>query len=363
VALSESFQQFGRQVISGSARGVLPAVLRGTFSALSPFYSAVMRLRNFKFDHGVGVRRLGRPVVSVGNITAGGTGKTPVVRWLCERFRAGGDRPAVLMRGYKARPGERGDEQAMLEGLLNREGLPAVVVQAQADRYGGGLAVLREHPEVNVLVLDDGFQHRRLGRDFDLVLVDAAEPFGFGRTFPRGLLREPPSGLKRADAILITRADQVEDVGRVEGLVRRYNSDAPIFRCAHAQVGLRSAESGSHALEALAGKKFFAFAGIGNPEGLAKQLKALPGEIVGGRWFGDHWRYVREDFKQVMDEARGCGAEAIVTTEKDWVKVSLFMNEAVEIPIWRIELALKFEGEDERKLFELIHAAISATRR
>ncbi len=323
----------------------------------------VMRVRNAKFDRGVGVRRLGRAVVSVGNVTAGGTGKTPVVRWLCERLRAAGDRPAVLMRGYKARAGERGDEQAMLEGLLNREGLLPAVVHALADRYAGGLAVLRDHPEVNVLVLDDGFQHRRLGRDFDLVLVDASEPLGFGRVFPRGLLREPAVGLKRADAILITRADQVAEVETVVALIRRYNSTAPIFRCSHAQVGLRSAEGGLHSLDVLSGKKFFAFAGIGNPEGLAKQLKALPGKLAGSRWFGDHWHYAREDFKQLIDEATRCGAEAIVTTEKDWVKIGLLMNEPVEIPIWRIELALKFEDDDERKLFELIHAAISASLR
>lgn len=350
-------------MISGEARGVWPAVLRGAFSAISPFYSAIMRVRNFKFDRGVGVRTLSRPVVSVGNITAGGTGKTPVVQWLCERLRAAGDRPAVLMRGYKARPGERGDEQAMLEGLLNRDGLRPVVVHAEAGRYAGGLAVLQDHPDVNVLVLDDGFQHRRLGRNFDLVLVDASEPLGFGRVFPRGLLREPPASLKRADAILITRADQVLDIVRVEQLIRRYNSTAPIFRCSHAQVGLRSAAGSLHELDALAGKKFFAFAGIGNPQGLSKQLKALPGELSGSRWFGDHWRYAREDFKQLVDEARQSGADAIVTTEKDWVKIALLMNEEMKMPIWRIELTLKFEDDGERQLFELIYSAISATPR
>lgn len=326
---------------------------------MSPVYSAIMRARNFKYDRAMGVRRLAKPVISVGNITAGGTGKTPVVRWLCERLRGAGDRPAVLMRGYKAKIGERGDEQAMLEGLLNRDGLPPVVVDAQADRYAGGLAVLRDHPEVNVLVLDDGFQHRRLGRDFDLVLVDATEPLGFGRVIPRGLLREPAVGLKRADAILITRADQVSEVETVVKLIRRYNSAAPIFRCSHSQVGLRSAEGSLHSLDALAGKNFFAFAGIGNPEGLARQLQALPGKLAGSRWFGDHWQYAREDFRQLIDQARRCGANAIVTTEKDWVKIAVLMNEPLEIPIWRIELALKFEDDDERKLFELIHSAIS----
>src|SRR4051812_22379030 len=185
--------------MSGEARGVGAALLRAGLSVISPVYATVMRGRNAKFDLGLGVTRLPRPVISVGNITAGGTGKTPVVRWLCERLRDTGERPAVLMRGYKAAAGERGDEAAMLEGMLNRSGVQNVVVHAQADRVAGGLGVLRDHPDVSVFVLDDGFQHRRLARDFDLVLVDACEPLGYGRVFPRGLLREPACGLGRAD--------------------------------------------------------------------------------------------------------------------------------------------------------------------
>src|SRR5258706_6405642 len=126
--------------MSGAERGVRAELMRLGMSAVSPIYSMVVQGRNAKFDRGLGVRRLPRPVVSVGNITTGGTGKTPVVRWLCERLRAAGERPAVLMRGYRAKLGELGDEEAMLAGVLHRPGLPPGILHAEADRPSGGLA-------------------------------------------------------------------------------------------------------------------------------------------------------------------------------------------------------------------------------
>jgi tetraacyldisaccharide 4'-kinase len=359
--LSESFHQFGQRVISGKARGFGASALRFAFAAVSPIYASIMRLRNLKFDRGISVKRLPKPVISIGNLTAGGTGKTPVVRWLCERLRESGGRPAVLMRGYKAKAGERGDEQAMLETLLNREGLPPVTVHAQADRHAGGLAVLRNDPAITAFILDDGFQHRRLARDFDLVLIDACEPFGFGHTFPRGLLREPPSGLRRADAILITRADQAADIDHVERLIKRHNASAPIFRCSHTHAGLRSTDSALHPLETLAGKKFFAFAGIGNPQGLASQLKQLPGELVASHWFTDHFHYSRQEITQLLHQAKAASAQAIVTTEKDWVKIAPLLEKSPSLPIYRIELAIKFAADDENELFEMIRSTIQAT--
>jgi tetraacyldisaccharide 4'-kinase len=352
--------------MGGEERGVGAALLRAGLSVVSPVYAAAMRGRNVKYDLGLGVKRLPRPVVSVGNITTGGTGKTPVVRWLCERLREAGERPAVLMRGYKARPGERGDEQAMLEGLLNRAGEAPVVVRAEPSRHAGGLAVLRAHPDVSVMVMDDGFQHRRLARDFDLVLIDACQPFGFGRVIPRGLLREPLGGLRRADAILITRADQAssEAIERIVARVRAVNADVPVYRCSHAHVGLRSADGVLHSLDELSERRFFAFAGIGNPEGLEAQLRRLPGELCGRRWFGDHWDYGASDLASVQSEARAGGAELLVTTEKDWVKVArgVGAGTAVELPVWRVELAVRFEGEDENRLLGQVRARLESRR-
>ncbi|MDB5323513.1 MAG: lpxK [Phycisphaerales bacterium] len=356
--MNDSFEQYGLRVISGAERGVRAGLMRFGFGAVSPIYAMVMRGRNAKYDRGIGVRRLPRPVVSVGNMTTGGTGKTPVVRWLCERLRDAGERPAVLMRGYRARGGERGDEQAMLEGLLNREGVPPVIVRAEADRFAGGTAVLADYSEVGAFVMDDGFQHRRLARDFDLVLLDALEPFGFGRVLPRGLLREPLSGLRRADAILITRADQGGDVEAIVARVREFNATAPVFRCVHAHVGLRSSEDVLHRADALLGMRVFAFAGIGNPEGFGREFAGH----VGHRWFGDHWDYDRDDLATIQAEAKQAGADVIVTTEKDWVKIGPLLNVGTGIPIWRAELAVRFEGEDEAALFELIRGRLKLGR-
>jgi tetraacyldisaccharide 4'-kinase len=356
--LNESWEQFGRRVISGDARGVRAAAMRVGLGVASPLYAGLMRARNWKYDRGFGVRRLPRPVVSVGNVTTGGTGKTPVVRWLCERFRGAGRRPAVLMRGYKAAPGERGDEQAMLEELLNRPGVEPVSVQADANRFEGGQAVLKAHPEVDLFVLDDGFQHRRVGRDFDLVLMDASNPFGYGRVIPRGLLREPLGSLRRADAVLITRADQ-GDAEAIAQTVRQYDATVPVYRCTHAHAGLRSGVDGElRPLQTLIGRSFFAFAGIGNPEGLVHQLAALPGRLAGTRWFGDHWNYSEADVGRLLKEAEAADADLILTTEKDWTKVRCFAAGAA-IPIWRLELAVRFRDDDESKLFEQIQSELA----
>lgn len=358
--VSSTFQQFGRRVISGEARGIGAAALRLGLSGLSPLYALIMRLRNAKFDRQIGVHRLDRPVISVGNMTAGGTGKTPVVRWLCEQMRQAGHRPAVLMRGYKARPGERGDEQMMLETLLDRPGAAQVIVHAQADRYAGGLAVLKAHPQVDLFVLDDGFQHRRLARDFDLVLLDASAPLGFGRVFPRGLLREPACGLARADAILVTRSDLVRDVAAVDQLLRRFNRTSPIFHCSHEHTGLRAEDGVLHEISELAGKRFFALAGIGNPRAFARQLQAMPGQCAGQRWFVDHWRYGQDDVEQVIQQAKQAAANVILTTDKDWAKLSPLLKGGSELPFWRAEVALKFSGEDESELFALLRRVLDS---
>ena len=173
-------EQVVRRVISGEQRGLGARLLRGAMRLIEPIYTAVVASRNQGYTTGIITsKRAARPVVSVGNITTGGTGKTPVVRWLSHRLRENGMHPAVLLRGYKSKAGSRSDEEQLLDELLNASDASApVVVHAQPDRFAGSEAVLREHPDVDVFILDDGFQHRRLQRDFDLVLIDATNPFG-----------------------------------------------------------------------------------------------------------------------------------------------------------------------------------------
>src|SRR4051812_7733392 len=176
-----SAESYILRVMSGEARGVGAAALRAAMSAAEPVYAAAVAARNRRFDRRPDlIASLPRPVVSVGNLSAGGTGKTPMIRWLAERLRERGHRPAVLSGGYKARPGELGDEQRMLDRQLNGAGQSEVFIRANPDRLAAGRAVLAEHPEADVVLLDDGFQHRRLARDLDIVLINATAPFGGG---------------------------------------------------------------------------------------------------------------------------------------------------------------------------------------
>ena len=166
-------------------------------------------------------------------------------------------------------------------------------------------------------------------------------------------MREPLSGLRRASAILITRAEQ-GNADAIAKQVRQFNAEAPVFRCTHAHLGFRSSEDVLHRADALSGVRIFLFAGIGNPEGFGRQF---PGH-TGHTWFADHWNYTRQDLAKIQADAKQSRAEVIVTTEKDWVKIASLIEVGRGIPIWRAELAVRFEGNDEDKLFGLIQGRL-----
>jgi tetraacyldisaccharide 4'-kinase len=343
----DSFDRYILAVMSGARRGAIASGLRALMSAAEPVYRAIVTLRNHRFDAGTGVRRLPRPVVSIGNITAGGTGKTPVVRWLCEQLHGRGLHSAILMRGYKSAAG-LSDEQRMLQDALADN---SVIVRANPNRHEAANQILREHPEVDVFVLDDGFQHRRLARDFDLVLISATSPFGFGHVHPRGLLREPLQGLRRANAILITRADEVEpsELERIERHVRQWNTTSPIYHASHAHVGVRFAGQ-LLPLESLRGKRVFAFCGIADPASFFGQLGKIAA-VVGSRAFGDHHAYRDEDVQKLDTDAVGVGADVMLTTEKDWTKLAgLPAVAAAKTPLGRVEMAIRFRNDDSERL-------------
>lgn len=357
--------------MSGDARGAPAAALRVMMATAEIPYSLAARARNALFDRGVrSAVRLPRPVISVGNITAGGAGKTPAVRWLAERLRDARKTVAILSRGYKAgAPGELGDEQRMLASLLADEpGKPPVIVRADPSRARAGQAVLREQPAVDVFLLDDGFQHRQLARDFDLVLVNAVEPFGFGRVMPRGLLREPLAGLRRADAFLLTRVDQVTParLREIREVLRRYRPDAPVYESVHAHTRFRpaGADRGLLPVEALRERRWFAFCGIAGPESFVKQLDQIGGTRVGQRAFADHHAYTDAELRGLRDEAAAAGADVLVTTEKDWVKLAALPGvgeTGIGLPIWRVDVRIAFHGDDEAALFQRVSDVV-ATR-
>lgn len=354
--------------MSGEAKGPVASVLRGMLGLAEPFYRAAVEIRNRRFDRSrAAIGRLPRPVISIGNLTTGGTGKTPMVRWLADELRAEGRRVAVLSRGYRSGRSGMGDELTMLDIALNGAGVVPVLLRADPDRLAAGRALLAEQPGVDVFVLDDGFQHRRLARDLDIVLIDGSEPFGYGHVLPRGMLREPLAGLRRADAVIITHAEQVgaDALARVRSEVLRHNPAAPVLHCMHSQVGLRTGESAASApadrpMDELAARPFFVFSGIGNPAAFESQLAVFAGSYRGQRRFGDHHSYTADDLERLSREAERAGAEVLVTTEKDWVKIKPLAAARAGPPIWRVDVRLNFpDADEEDALKELIRTRLA----
>ncbi len=324
-------------VMSGQAGDPTAQLLRGVTTLATPLYRGAVAGRNALYAARVlPSRDLGRPTVSVGNLTAGGTGKTPMVIALARRLQALGHRPAVLLRGYEpgGYEGKQGsDEAAELRGSLG----PDVPVKPDGDRVAGAAAVLAEHPLTSVFLLDDGFQHRRARRDLNLVLIDSLRPFGFGRLLPRGLLREPRSALRRADAVILTRTNRV-GAGVLQQLgdeVERITGRRPIAYAEHDWSALRLAHR-QVPLERLADLRVMGVAGIGNPADFEQRLRELAGQSAGVLVFDDHHRYHRRELAGIFHTAQERGAQAVVTTEKDYVKWRAFASGVrAELPVYR----------------------------
>jgi tetraacyldisaccharide 4'-kinase len=257
-------------------------------------------------------------IICVGNITTGGTGKTPMVAMIVRHLGELGRRPAILTRGYKARGG-KSDEAQLLEQLS--QGPRRVNVIVNPDRVAGAKVAIGQGADV--LVMDDGFAHLRLGRDLNIVLIDALNPFGYGYCLPRGLLREPPSALVDADAIVITHADQAspEDVAALRRKLAALAPRATIHQAAHVPVCVIDAQGREQPPQTLAGKKVFAFCGLGNPESFFETVVRLGPELVGKLALDDHAAYDATTLDSIVRAARACGAEMLLTTQKDFVKL------------------------------------------
>jgi tetraacyldisaccharide 4'-kinase len=332
-------------------------VLRGAMWLPSVLYGVVMRVRNICYDKGIiKVHNAGVPVICIGNVTTGGTGKTPLVIWLAESLRQKGVKCVILTRGYKTQKGMLSDEPAILV-----KSCPDAKVVVNPDRVVGAKKAVEEYG-AQVLVMDDGFQHRRLGRDLDIVAVDATCPFGGGMMLPAGLLREPVSALKRAGAVVITRSDQASpmQIQLIENAVRKANPAAVIARAAHAPVQAKMLKGKPVTIAELKTRKIYAFCGIGNPDGFFGTLNGLGLRLVGTRVYDDHYDYSVEDVRVIFKEATLKGARTILTTQKDWVKMALpASREGSEVlPLAYLDIRLEFlDGED--KIVELIDKAVS----
>ena len=326
-----------RDLVSGRRRGVGASLLRGGLQLAEWFYAAAVRWRNQRFDRGTAiVHRVGVPVVSVGNLTLGGTGKTPLVRWLARWFSERGVGVAVVSRGYGARPGQINDEARELE-----RSLPEVPHVQNPDRVAAAGRAIADFG-AQLIVLDDGFQHRRIGRDLDIVLLDALEPFGFGHVFPRGTLREPAEGLRRADVVILSRADLLGATERavVWETVDRYAPGAARAEVVHAPRRLISTAGAEKPLDWLRGQPVAAFCGLGNPAGFRHTLEACGCRIVGFRQFPDHHRYTPADIDTLATWAGQLEISAVLCTGKDLVKLSV--DRLGQRPLWAVDIELEF---------------------
>lgn len=286
------------------------------------------------------------PVVCVGNLTTGGTGKTPVVIAVTriitnmdnpppipplKKGGEGGFKVAILSRGYKRKsktpvllvcdgtsilttPDKSGDEPYLIASSLKNT--PVIV---GADRYKSGIYA-STHMDTDVFILDDGYQHLRLYRDINILLIDASNPYGNGHLLPEGILREPLSGISRADCVIVTRANEAS-VNHLESLVREHNPDAPIFYATLRSADITDFNGNTYNINTIKDKKTFIFSGIANPQSFKKSVEYAGGRIVGELSYPDHYWYKSDDVIKIMDAAAAVSADAVITTAKDAVRL------------------------------------------
>ena len=331
-----------RDVVSGRRHGPAAGLLRGFLRVAEFPYSWVVSRRNRDFDSGRRPRHsVAIPVISVGNITLGGTGKTPLVEWLARWFINHQVRVALVSRGYKSAAGSLNDE-----GQELAQKLPGVPHVQNRDRVAAARQAIEQFGS-QVIILDDGFQHRRIQRDLDIVLLDALEPFGFEHVFPRGTLREPLAGLARADFIVLTRADMVDEQerSRIRRVVEKYAPHAAWAECRHAACSLLAADGHEESLDTLRGKPVAAFCGLGNPSGFRHTLEQCGYNVVAWREFPDHFAYNQSAIDDLAGWVSSHGAQAAVCTHKDLVKLGVL--ELAGRPLRAVRVGLEFAvGQD-----------------
>ena len=364
----EELERWGADVIFGRAKGVRAALMRFAMLALSGVFRGIVQIRLWRYRSGWRAQHhLGIQVVSIGNITVGGTGKTPVVELLAKSLRDRGRRVAILSRGYKSKKldepqrwqdkkGQRipselmpkvvstgtallldskfaGDEPFML--ARNLDGVAVVV---DKNRVKGGHFAISQL-DADTLLLDDGMQYLDLAHSIDVVLVDAGSPFGTEALLPRGTLREPPKNLRRASYILITKCSGESNEALISR-IRRYNKTAAIIECTHGPIYLEDVFSRErHPLEFLKEKWVGAISAIAVPEAFESSLEKLGARVEICRRFSDHYRFSRKEVEKFMQRCVERDMELIVTTEKDAVRFP--RPASIDVPVYFLRIEVK----------------------
>lgn len=365
----EELERWGADVIFGRAKGFWAALARFLMRALSGIFRILVQARLWRYRSGWKPQcHLGCQVVAIGNITVGGTGKTPVVELLARSLRDQGRNVAILSRGYKSRKLEKSQTWINPKGRPISAGKMPKVVSTGAEilldsKYAGdepymlarnlnGVSVIVDKNRVksgrfaisclnaDTLLLDDGMQYLDLAHSIDIVLVDAGSPFGTEALLPRGTLREPPKNLRRASYILITKCTG-ESNEKIISLIRKYNKTAEIIECTHGPVHLEDVFTRERKpLEFLQDKWVGAISAIAVPEAFEKSLKKLGARVEIRRRFSDHFRFSRKDVDQFMQRCVERDMQLIVTTEKDAVRFP--RPSSIDVPIYflRIEVEI-----------------------
>jgi tetraacyldisaccharide 4'-kinase len=328
-----------------------------------------MKARRELYSSGrFGVHELGAPVISVGNLTTGGTGKTPLVEWIAGELAQTGRRVCILTRGYGRRnaaarvivsdgnevnadASQTGDEPLLL--AENLKGRAAVI--SDADRVAAARWAI-ENLHIDVFILDDGFQHLRVARNLDIVTLDATNPWGNGKVLPAGVLRESPTELKRADCIVITRADDSEFTAELQPKVALLSKGRPVFSSRMRLSGLRAVSATQAVIETdkIKTSRIAAFCALGNPESFFSMLQRSGYQTTHTRVFRDHHLYSQRDIDHVVRESVAHGVQALLTTAKDEVKLRSFK---FGLPCYAVDIALEIDNQNE--LRELITAAVT----
>jgi tetraacyldisaccharide 4'-kinase len=337
-----------------------PTGLPGWFTRpLSRLYRAEVARRNARYDRGIGVTRLDRPVISVGNLSAGGTGKTPMVRWVVGELLRLGHRPAIAMRGYGA-----GRDGVSDEAAEHADALPGIPIVAQPDRIGGLRALFETERgrSVDCVVLDDGFQHRRLARDLDIVLIDATRPFFRDGLLPAGFLREPGSSLKRAGAIVVTRAERLgEDDLRVVMSRCRDQAAGPQVPVVSAnmrwdRIHVFGGSVGIESVGALEGRRLIVVSAIGNPAAFDRAVVEAGVDVADRMVLADHAEFDAKVIQELSRRVVASRAEGVVTTMKDWVKLRRADAAARLGQVYVPELSVELSGHE---LGDAVRRAVS----
>ena len=344
------YPEDGGKTLSPAARLLVPPAF---------VYRSLTRFRNRLYDRGIlPIHSLPCPVISVGNITVGGTGKTPAVIMIADILARHGFKPAILSRGYggasrspvnivsngKAllmQPADAGDEPVLMARKLPN----TPVLTGPRRSLTGEMAI--ERFGANVLILDDAFQHRQLHRDINIVLADGQNPFGNGLTLPAGPLREHPNGILRADIVILTGTKKEEESGTLERLKAIVKGNIPIFEGRHKPLDLIRGLSGEAIpLDRLKDRRIFAFAGIASPGAFRRTIEASEGKIVSFLAFDDHHRYTDKDICDMANAVATEGADLAVTTEKDGVKLAAYPDFMQHLFVLRISMELS-GGQDD----------------